>query len=225
MNTKTLKFAFQPIVDAKTGDVFGYEALMRPGDDSPEEIISAYAERDQLGVVEEATFFYGMRAFLDAGLEGFLFLNSFPSENLPMSTAKKIGDLGGRELKGRLFIEILEYTNINTMAWNMKRRALISTGASPRFAIDDFGSGKNVDVQCINLYKPELIKIDRKYISGIDSNEKNQSVVRDMIRTFHNRGIKALAEGVETEAEYNFLKTTEVDLMQGFYIGEPKIYE
>ena len=90
---------------------------------------------------------------------------------------------------------------------------------------DDFGSGKNVDVQCINLYKPELIKIDRKYISGIDESEKKQNMVLDMIRTFHNRGIKALAEGVETEAEYNFLKTTEVDYMQGFYLGEPKIYQ
>ena len=89
----------------------------------------------------------------------------------------------------------------------------------------DLGSGKHLDIQSINLYRPDVIKIDRKFITNIHEDQKKQAMVKDMIKTFHSRGIKALAEGIETEEEFNYLKTVDVDLMQGYYLGKPKIYE
>ena len=225
LDPDTLKFAFQPIFSAKTGEIFGYEGLMRPANCTPKELIDAYAKVGKLERIEEATFFGGIQTFLDLGLEGNLFLNSFPSECLSVAKSKELAKIDGNRLTGRLYIELLEYTNLNPMAWHIKRQSLINSGAKPHFAIDDFGSGKHLDIQSINLYRPELIKIDRKFISNIDTDKKKQATVRDMIRTFHARGIKALAEGIETEAEYNYLKTTDIDFLQGFYLGMPEIYE
>lgn len=224
LDPSTLKFAFQPIISAKSGDIFGYEGLMRPGNATPKEIINAYAKVGKLEKIEEATFFGGIQAFLEAGLEGNLFLNSFPSECLSISKSKQLAELDRKRLTGRLYIEIVEYTNFNPMAWQIKRKSLVSSGASPHFAIDDFGSGKHLDIQSINLYRPELIKIDRKFITNIHEDKKKQATVSDMIRTFHARGITALAEGIETKEEYDYLITTDIDLMQGYYLGKPQIY-
>ena len=225
LDTDTLKYAFQPIFDVRTGDVYGHEALMRPKDYTPFEIIEAYTEAEQLDQIEEATMYYGVKAFMDAGLDGYLFVNTFPGACMSLKMAQKVAELGGPEMANRFYIEILEYTNLNPFAWNIKRRAMEATGAMPHLAIDDFGTGINTDLRCIDLYKPELVKIDRKYISHIETNLEHQKTVSDMIQNLHGIGIKVLAEGVETEAEYKYLMRTDIDYMQGYYLGRPKIYE
>jgi len=225
LNLDTLKFAFQPIFDVRTGDVFGHEALMRPEGHSPAEVIESYAKAGLLNKIEEATLYYGTKAFMDAKLDGFLFLNSFPGACMSIDMALKTAELGGQEMANRFYIEILEYTKLDSFSWNVKMKAMTATGASPRFAIDDFGSGENTDQVCLNLYKPDMVKIDRKYISHIEENTENQIIVRNMIQSLHKRGIKVLAEGVETKEEYTYLMHTDIDYMQGYYLGRPKIYQ
>ncbi len=225
INLDTLKFAFQPIFDVHTGDIFGHEALMRPAEHSPAEIIEAYAKADSLSKIEEITFYYGTKAFKEANLEGYLFLNTFPGTCMSIDMALKTAELGGPEMANRFYIEILEYTKLDLFAWNMKRKAMSGTGATPKIAIDDYGTGENTDLVCLDMYKPDLVKIDRKYISQIDSNLEHQLVVANMIRTLKERGIKVLAEGVETEEEYNYLMHSDIDYMQGYYLGRPRIYQ
>ncbi len=225
VDLNTIKFAFQPIFDARTGDVYGYEALMRPDGCTPLELISAYAKAGFLRYIEEATLYYGTKAFMDADLEGYLFLNSIPGTCMSMEMAIATAELGGDFMAERFYIEILEYTKYNEDIWNFKKKAIYATGASPKIAIDDFGTGEHIDSVCLETYTPDLIKIDRKYISNIDTNKINQKIVTDMVKILHNRGINVLAEGVETEAEYNYLKNMDIDYMQGFYLGMPKIYD
>ncbi len=224
VDLNNLKFAFQPIFDIKSGDVYGYEALMRPEGCTPMELIESYEKAGLLSKIEEATFYYGTKAFKEAKLEGYLFLNSFPgtcmSEEMAMATAA----LGGKEMSNRLYIEILEYTDYNEEAWELKKKAIYTTDGKPGFVIDDYGTGYNIDKACIDLYQPQIVKIDRKYVSHIDTNIENQVIVDVMIKILHKRGIKVLAEGVETKEEYIYFMRTDIDYMQGFYLGKPKIY-
>jgi len=224
VDLNTIKFAFQPIFDAKTGNIYGYEALMRPDECSPLELIHAYEKTGHLRYIEEATLYYGTKAFLDADLEGYLFLNSIPGTCMSVEMAIATAELGGDKMAKRFYIEILEYTKYNSAVWDFKKKAIFGTGASPKIAIDDFGTGEHIDSECIEIYKPDLVKIDRKYISQIESNTEHQQLLKDMTKWLHNRGISTLAEGVETKAEYDYLKTLDIDYMQGFYLGMPKIY-
>ncbi len=224
INLATLRFAFQPIFDIKSGDVFGYEALMRPGKHTPAEVIRSYATADMLDYIEGITYYYASKSFFETGLDGNLFLNTFPGACMSIDMAAKTFATFGSKLRDRLYIEVLEYTTLNPFAWNIKRRSMESVGLKPRYVIDDFGTGANIDLNCIREYHPDIVKIDRKYIAHIDTNPRNQGMVDAMITYMHSAGIKVLAEGVETEAEFLYLMHRDVDYMQGFYLGKPIIY-
>ena len=74
-----INFAFQPIFEIETGNIYGYEALMRPAPYTPMEVIAEYAHQDRLNEIEEFTTYYAAKQFLENKLTGKLFLNSFPS--------------------------------------------------------------------------------------------------------------------------------------------------
>ena len=224
LDLKSLKYAYQPIFDIRTGIIFGYEALMRPAGHTPLEIIDAYTKANQLDFIEEISLYYGTKFFKEAGLQGYLFINSFADACMSSEGAKKVAELGGQEMASRLVFEILEYGTIDPSVWRVKKHAIEMYGSHPLYAIDDYGTGGNNDYHCINLYQPDIVKIDRSYIQNIDSNPANQAIVTDMIEHMHNRGILVLAEGVETKAEYDYLCQKDIDLAQGYYLGMPKIY-
>lgn len=219
-----IQFAFQPIFDIRTGDVFGFEALMRPIWCTPLELIRYSENAGLLDKIEEATFYYGTKAFLDAKLDGYLFLNSIPGVSMSTEVALATAEVGGYKMANKFYIEILEYTKYNKEVWDRKNSIMTQTGASPKIAIDDFGTGENIDACCIETYKPDLVKIDRKYISHIDINQENQIIVKGIITAMHKRGIEVLAEGVESKEEFLYLMHTGVDYMQGFYLGQPLTY-
>ncbi|MBR1651682.1 MAG: EAL domain-containing protein [Lachnospiraceae bacterium] len=224
LDLETLKYAYQPIYDIRTGEIFGYEALMRPEGHSPMDIVNSYAEVGMLDFIEEVSLYYGTKFFKEANLEGYLFVNSFTNACMSPEGAKKVAELGGEEMASRLVIEILEYGKLDEKKWDLKKRNCKYYGSHPLYAIDDFGADPESDRSRIEYICPNIIKIDRKFISGIDSNQKNQHLVNAMIQNLHRVDITVLAEGVETKAEYDYLLNTDIDLMQGYYLGMPKIY-
>ena len=71
-------FAFQPIYRLKDMYLIGYEALMRPKDKTPLELIDEYSKKGELHKVELATFFGAWQAYRKRGYETLLSVNSFP---------------------------------------------------------------------------------------------------------------------------------------------------
>ena len=127
-------------------------------------------------------------------------------------------------MKNRLVYEMLEYTKLEKYAWEMKKVAFNIEGATPLVAIDDFGTGTNIDKECLDFYRPDLVKIDRKFVSGVDKDFNKQHIVKEIIEELRARDIIILAEGIETQGELNFFKSMKIDLAQGYFLGEPKIY-
>ena len=220
-----INFAFQPIFEVETGNIYGYEALMRPAPYTPMEVIAEYAHQDRLNEIEEFTTYYAAKQFLENKLPGKLFLNSFPSAFVSDEMMVKIHELAKQNFKGRLVIEMLEYTEFNSHAHYKKTSQFERAKTGQLVAIDDYGTGKNIDEECINFYHPDIVKIDRALISNIHKNVTNQKALIDICNYLEKKGIIILAEGVETQEEYDYLKNYPIKLMQGFFLGKPQIFK
>ena len=221
-----INFAFQPIFETETGNIYGYEALMRPTPYSPMEVIAEYASHERLNEIEEFTVYYAAKQFLENKLTGKLFLNSFPSAFISDEKMVKLLELTRQNFKdGRLVIEMLEYTEFDSHAHYKKTSQFERAKTGQLVAIDDYGTGKNIDEECIDFYNPDIVKIDRSLISNIHANVTNQKALIEICNYLDKKRIIILAEGVETQEEYDYLKSYPVKLMQGYFLGKPQIFK
>lgn len=87
-------------------------------------------------------------------------------------------------------------------------------------ALDDLGTGYS-SLSRLKHLPVDILKIDRSFVSRVDTDPDNANMVRAMIDLAHNLGMTALAEGIETQAELAFLLEHGCPLGQGFYLGRP----
>lgn len=212
-------FAFQPIFRLHDMYLVGYEALMRPMDKSPLELIEEFSKRGELHTVELATLFGAWQAYRERGYDTLLSLNSFPEECMT-DDEEAIFHKQFPESQLSMILEILEYTTPNEEKWRIKQKQLKERQV--KTVLDDFGTGNNTEVSVVDIYESIMIKLDRKLVANIDVDTELQKKVIDYIDAFHEKGVLVLAECVETEGELNFLKTAGVDFAQGYYLGRPQ---
>jgi len=89
-----------------------------------------------------------------------------------------------------------------------------------RISIDDFGTGYS-SLGRLRQLKLDTLKIDRLFIEGTADSEPDRMVVQHIIGMAHSLGMSVVAEGVETEAQLEVLRTLGCDLVQGFLLGRP----
>jgi len=87
-------------------------------------------------------------------------------------------------------------------------------------AIDSFGSGFSSLAQLQHLPLNKL-NIDHSFIRKISNESKETAIIRSIIATAHNLGLEVIAEGVETEMQYNFLKRYNCNFIQGYHFNKP----
>ena len=92
--------------------------------------------------------------------------------------------------------------------------------AGIRVAIDDFGTGYS-SLASLRRYPVHMIKIDREFIAEIASSKQDQAIVKAMIDLARGLDHEVLAEGVETNAELELLRTLGCGLVQGYLLGMP----
>jgi diguanylate cyclase (GGDEF)-like protein len=86
--------------------------------------------------------------------------------------------------------------------------------------IDDFGT-KYSSLVYLKHFPANKIKIDMSFVRGIGVNEKDEAIIKAIIVLAKSLHIKVIAEGVETEKQWNFLKKQECDEVQGYYFYRP----
>jgi EAL domain-containing protein (putative c-di-GMP-specific phosphodiesterase class I) len=96
---------------------------------------------------------------------------------------------------------------------------LAATGV--RLALDDFGTGYS-SLNYLRRYPIQVVKIDRSFIEDISVNATSGTLAATIITMAHALGKEVVAEGVETEAQMNFLRERRCDLAQGFYLAHPQ---
>ncbi|MCR5295970.1 MAG: EAL domain-containing protein [Clostridiales bacterium] len=218
------QYYFQPIVDARTGIICAYEALMRTDkliNMSPLDILATAREYNHLYEVEHITFFGIMDHYVRnyADFHGCkLFINTIPGYFLNDADCRLVKERFGSWLD--CFVFELTEENATSDEELSRIKQLSHPGGHVQIAIDDYGTGHSNIVNLLR-YAPNIIKIDRGLISGIYRDSNRQMFVRNTINFAHQNGIKALAEGVETPEELRTVIEYGVDLIQGFYTGRP----
>ena len=120
---------------------------------------------------------------------------------------------------GRLEIEITETALIGD--FNRALSTLRQVRAlGIRIAMDDFGTGYS-SLSNLRAFPFNKIKIDRSFVKSVNSNEQAAAIVRAVLGLGRGLGLPVLAEGVETDAELQFLQDESCDEVQGYLLGRP----
>ena len=223
IENKLVYFDFQPVVEVKSAEVIGYEALMRPtciDFETPYEVLNTARTHAKLYEIEKLTIFsvleYIKKNSSDLG-DKKMFLNSISNQEL---SDDDINDIKINYL-GQLSSVIVEFTEeekINLKNKEEMIKLLEENGG--KIAIDDFGSGYSNESILITI-SPDFVKIDMSLIRDIDKDSHKQQLVTNIIEYTRNNGIKTIAQGVENLDEMKALISLRVDYLQGFYLGKP----
>ncbi|MBC7455518.1 MAG: EAL domain-containing protein, partial [Massilia sp.] len=84
-----------------------------------------------------------------------------------------------------------------------------------QLSLDDFGTGYSSLAQ-LKRFPFDFVKIDRSFVSGVDTNAEDEAIAAAIIAMAHSLGLKVVAEGVETNAQLQIMRTLKCDEMQGF---------
>jgi EAL domain-containing protein (putative c-di-GMP-specific phosphodiesterase class I)/GGDEF domain-containing protein len=224
LDTNDIDYSFQPIISAKTGEIIGYEALMRMPEKygvSPLTLLKYATEEKRLNDVERATLFNVMKKMTelkDALGDRKVFINSIPGHYLSKEEFFSLSDKYSA-LFDRVVIEVTEETDMEADTVELLSKRSREYGF--QVAVDDFGTGYS-NVENLLKFLPNYVKIDRFLISDLHLDPRKQHFVNTIIQFAHDNGFQALAEGVETSEELNAAIRMGADLIQGYYTGRPQ---
>ena len=222
---ENVAYHFQPIFSAVDARPAAYEALMRvnmPSIKSPDVVLRLAAAENSQYQIERITMFKAAESFHHlleddrVSKEAMLFINSMPDQCLTEDDAQQFHERFS-SLQNRIVLEITEDEYLGLDALEVKRNY---PGFSGYFALDDYGSGYNGEKNLL-LLQPRFIKVDVVFIRGIDSNPDRQQLVSSLVTYAHDRGMKVVAEGIETAEELQKVLELGVDLFQGYFLARP----
>jgi EAL domain-containing protein (putative c-di-GMP-specific phosphodiesterase class I) len=213
---------FQPIVSIAAGELEGYEALSRFDDPEglPPDIWFADAASVGRGVELELHAIGRALGSLDEIPPGtFLSVNASPATMVTSELARVVADHDA----SRIVIELTEHEQVADYDALL---AAISTlrGLGARIAVDDAGTGF-AGLQQILQLGPDIIKLDRFLIEGVDHDAVRQSLATAMVAFSIAIGAQLLGEGIETIGELDTLRSLGVPLGQGYLLGRPAAIE
>jgi PAS domain S-box-containing protein len=215
--------AFQPIYELATGTMTGVEALTRfPRDDgrSPDRWFSEATSVGLGGHLEFAALeaALGRSAKLPEHL--YVALNISPDTclNPMLPVLLKQSGLAA----DRIILELTERTPVDRYAPLLSALAPLRQSGL-RIAVDDAGSGF-ASMRHILRLRPDIIKLDRSLITGIDSDPVQWALGAAMVQFARETGVQIVAEGIETQAELAAVSQLGMTSVQGYFLGRPSLH-
>lgn len=225
LNENLLSYCFQPIVSAKNGAIFAYEALMRTSGGvkvSPLTLLSYATSAGRLYEIEWLTY-NNVLKYIAANREQFegkrIFINSIPGHFLNDADHMKLREQYS-DILPQLVVEFTEQAETEGDELQMVQTRAAEDHMD--IAVDDYGTGYS-NITNLLRYSPNYVKIDRSLISSIHEEPKKQHFVTNIIEFAHANGFMALAEGVETADELRAVIRFGVDLIQGNFTSLPSV--
>ncbi|MEQ8558007.1 MAG: EAL domain-containing protein [Henriciella sp.] len=221
---------FQPKVDLRTGRIVGAEALARWKLESgrivsPSVFIPVAEATGQIGqigmqITEQAcraAAQWHARGFRDVSVAVNVSPLQFESEDLGAMIIRAMSEAG---LPPRLLqLEITESVAVSDPD-RLKDVINPLKTMGVRLAIDDFGTGHS-NLSMLGRLPYDVFKIDRAFISSLYTDKQAPAIVEMILGMAETLGMETVAEGVETEAQQNFLRRRGCDQYQGYYYSPP----
>jgi len=223
---------YQPIVSIASGELHGFEALVRwehpeRGLIPPDQFIAVAEETGLilslgLGVLREAC--WQLRKWQQRSLS---------DRNLTISV-----NLSAKQLSQCDLIEKVEevLTESGIDPWHLKLEITESVvmenaelaavtlarlrGLGVRLSIDDFGTGYS-SLSYLNRFPVDNLKIDRSFITRLNQGDENVEIVKTIVMLAGNLGMQVIAEGVETEDQLQQLRLLKCQYGQGYLFSKP----
>jgi len=226
------RVCYQPIVGLKSGQILGFEALIRwqhpeRGLISPVDFIPLAEDAGLIGVID---FWVLQKACSQLRL----WQDEFPkAANLTMSVNLSGKHFTKPDLMSQID-QILERTDLHssnlkievTESILLEKTSLATqilnelSERNIQVCIDDVGTGYS-SLSYLHRFPIHTLKIDRSFISRLDRESGDGEIVKAIIVLGINLGLNVVAEGVETEQQLQFLEKNNCHACQGFYLFEP----
>ncbi|QHG90721.1 GGDEF domain-containing protein [Sulfurimonas sp. CVO] len=229
-NLKTLDVAFQPIINIHTGKIFAVEALLRNY-----EKVGFNSIFDLFDAVYKDNLLYSFDLKLrKKAFKKFTTINAHENIKLFYNLDNRLLEMPnfkqgntGKLLKqygigkNRICFEISERHEISN---NSRMQEVLEHYKSENFciAIDDFGVGYS-GYKLLYESKPDIIKIDRFFLSDIQKDEKKKLMARSITHLAIQLGIKVIAEGIESKEEFLTCRDIGCHFVQGYFIQIPTL--
>ncbi len=229
LDNDELALNFQPQLRVSTGEVSGFEALLRwqhpeHGFVPPDEFIPM---AEQTGLIRPVTAWVLEKALA--------FCRAMEMAGFPVNVSVNISAVNLRETDfvdvvrsalnrhqieaKRLVLEVTETaTMVDPKAALQTLRSLNEAGV--RLSIDDFGTGYS-SLSYIRKLPVHEIKIDRSFVMEMAANRGDATIVRTTINMCHDLGYEVVAEGVENQQACNLLMSMQCDTAQGYHLSRP----
>ena len=94
------------------------------------------------------------------------------------------------------------------------------SGLGAKLAIDDFGTGYS-SLSYLKQFPVDRLKLDQSFVRQMTTNHSDAVIARATINLGHSLGLEVIAEGVETEDQYEYLRAEGCDVVQGYLFGKP----
>jgi diguanylate cyclase (GGDEF)-like protein/PAS domain S-box-containing protein len=222
---------YQPIVSLQSGKIVGFEALSRW--QRPEGLL---LPAHFIQIAEETGIIVPMNRLVlrEAGLQLRAWHSQFPCDPpLTMSvniTPKEFAQPDLADQIGTILVEVgihpssisVEITETIAMADPQRSSQVLSElkALGVHISIDDFGTGYS-SLSRLQGFPVDTLKIDRIFISKIDTASETNEIVRVIITLAHNLGLKVIAEGAETAEQVSLLQELKCEFVQGYFFARP----
>lgn len=217
---ETLWIAFQPIVLAANGSLFGYEALVRsaePALPNPGALLDAAERLDRLSDLGRLIRERAAGHMSAAPAESCLFVNLHTRDLLDDTLTAAEAEL--TRIAPRVVLEITERSSLDEIK-DIRTRVTGLREKGFRIAIDDLGAGY-AGLTSFALLEPEIVKLDMSLVRDVHKHSTKQKLIRSMTALCKDMGMMVVGEGVETAEERAALIDLGCDLLQGYLLAKP----
>jgi len=221
-----LRMAFQPIIDATSGEVYAYEALVRgPNGEGAGTILSQVAPNQRAGFDRRCRI-AAVRAAVAAGINktrARLAINIMPDAiDSPLQDAQQTIEMAqhfGMSPR-RLMFEFSEHEQLAPNKLTDILKACLRCGFMTTFG--NFGAeSKGADL--LRKFAPDFIKLESGLVGGIAGSWSRRVIAENLVTLASELRIRVIAEGVETAADMERMRGLGIAYFQGYFLCEPEI--
>lgn len=211
-----IRHLYQPVVNIVTGQIIGYEALLRGAHyEGPGDVLAAAKRQGRLLEVDARSF----RMAAAGAPPGITFVNVLPATLVRMAADGRSFTKGTGTVRPKdVCIEVVEVAGLRDMFARFLATVEAVRAAGYLLAVDDISSG-NDRLRLVAELAPEFVKIDRHLVERCHENQNRLHTIHRVLQLAGDLGARVIAEGIETGDERAALEHIGVTYGQGFLLG------